>query len=319
MIDEFNETTCQICNENFKSNSTLNRHLKVHNITLHDYITEWKYHGDTPLCKCGCGKRTNWNAASHDYARYLSSHQAKGRKKSEDEKRRIGEKNRENMRRYMREHPEICAARNKQMLAGRTDETEKRRVETLHHTYATMTPEEKQKFSEHSKELWKSGIMAEARIKAAETFKQRSASGKYDFTERNQKLSDAIAKKYVDGSWHFAKGFYESTKTGKSCYYRSSWELRLMQELDSDPDVLEWESEFTSIPYNYNGAVHKYVPDFHVTKKNDEHILIEVKPQALRETVRNRAKREVAEKFCAERGWKYMERDYPVEQSSISS
>jgi hypothetical protein len=92
-----------------------------------------------------------------------------------------------------------------------------------------------------------------------------------------------------------------------------------MQELDSDPDVLEWESEFTSIPYNYNGAVHKYVPDFHVTKKNDEHVLIEVKPQALRETVRNRAKREVAEKFCAERGWKYMERDYPVEQSSISS
>lgn len=66
--------------------------------------------------------------------------------------------------------------------------------------------------------------------------------------------------------------------------YRSSWELKLMMRLDSNPNVLWWSSESTVIPYRspVDGKVHRYFVDFSVclnqvdgsTKK----MLIEVKP-----------------------------------------
>lgn len=169
-----------------------------------------------------------------------------------------------------------------------------------------MTPDDKQKFSDNAKKLWGSGIMEEAHQKASATFRERSANGEYDFTERNRKLSEAISQKYVDGSWEFAKGFHISPKTGKRSYFRSSWELQLMEELDADPEVTFWESEFTSLLYEHEGALHRYVPDFHVVR-GDKHQLIEVKPPNLRETPRNRAKRAAAIRHCEEQGWDYVE------------
>jgi hypothetical protein len=281
--------------------------VKVHGYTLESYVSRFKYNGVKPSCACTCGEEPAWNVASKDYAKFVHGHHAYGRKKSDDEKRRIGEKNAANMTRYMQENPEIASERGKQLLGGRTPEVEVRRIQATRNAYTSMSFEEKQKFSDVTKRRWQDGEMNEPRQRAAETFKQRSSDGEYDFTERNDKLSQIISQKYIDGDWKFTKGFHTSTKTGQDHYYRSSWELEYMRMLDLDTDVVIWESEFMSIPYQFEGATHRYVPDFHVTRTNDRHQLVEIKPQALREIERNVLKREVAQNFCQKNGWEYVE------------
>ena len=112
--------------------------------------------------------------------------------------------------------------------------------------------------------------------------------------------------------------------------YRSLWELKLMKYLDSHNDVLYWASEEFSIPYRspIDGRMHRYFPDFWVKKKNSqgiiETIVIEVKPKKqtvpttpksqvtkqylyeVKEWGRNQAKWEAANKYCKQKGWKFL-------------
>lgn len=170
-----------------------------------------------------------------------------------------------------------------------------------------MSPEDKQKFSEHAKELWQDGTLVEAHIKAAATFKQRFASGEYDFTDRNDKISAAITQKYLDGGFAWSKGQYISTKSGEVCNYRSSWELELMQILDANERIESWRYEPISIPYILAGKTRRYIPDFHVVTVLGEDLLVEVKPPTLLGTETNHSKREAAINFCTLNGWKYVE------------
>ena len=112
-------------------------------------------------------------------------------------------------------------------------------------------------------------------------------------------------------------------------YWRSSWELKLMLYLDEHKDVINWSSEELAIPYRspIDGRVHRYYPDFVVTKINSEGkretALIEVKPS--KQTVApkkqskitksyitevktwgvNEAKWKAALEFCKDRGWTF--------------
>ena len=108
--------------------------------------------------------------------------------------------------------------------------------------------------------------------------------------------------------------------------YRSSWELRLMCYLDSNPSIKKWSSEEISIAYIHNGSQHRYYPDFYVEKSDGEKLLIEVKPKYqtlppktpkdargkkrfLKESFvysKNRAKWEAAEKFCQRNNMKFV-------------
>ena len=112
--------------------------------------------------------------------------------------------------------------------------------------------------------------------------------------------------------------------------YRSGWELKFMLYLDSRPEVVEWSSEEIIIRYRspIDGKVHRYFPDFVVTKINKEGkketAIIEVKP--LKQTVPpkkvqgkpskrflmevktwgiNEAKWKAATEFCKDRGWSF--------------
>lgn len=260
---------------------------------------------ESRLCECGCGGKLY--EGPRGWKRFIHGHHAKGRRKSDDEKRRIGEANSKNMRRFYAEHPDKAREHVARMNAVILQPDRiKKRIQATRQAYASMTAADKQKFSDNARKLWGSGIMKAAHQKASATFRERSAGGQYDFTERNQKLSEAISRKYVDGSWKFAKGSYLSTKTGKQFYFRSSWERLLMEQLDADPEVTVWEAEFMSLPYEFDGAIHRYVPDFHVVR-GDKHQLIEVKPSTLCETSRNQAKRVAAQQHCLERGWEYIE------------
>lgn len=66
--------------------------------------------------------------------------------------------------------------------------------------------------------------------------------------------------------------------------YRSSWEKKVMIELDHNPNVYKWTSEETVIPYRspIDNRMHRYYVDFTVWYKNAKGeiltTLIEVKP-----------------------------------------
>lgn len=70
----------------------------------------------------------------------------------------------------------------------------------------------------------------------------------------------------------------------KRIIFRSSWEVRLFQWLDSTPAVLQWASEEFSIPYlsPIDNAVHQYFPDALVIYKdkfgNLKKEIVEIKP-----------------------------------------
>ena len=70
----------------------------------------------------------------------------------------------------------------------------------------------------------------------------------------------------------------------KNIIYRSSWECRVMNWLDKNPDILSWASEEVIVPYisPTDGKWHRYFPDFIAKiKQKDGTVMtyiIEVKP-----------------------------------------
>lgn len=111
--------------------------------------------------------------------------------------------------------------------------------------------------------------------------------------------------------------------------YRSSWELQYLMLLDNDPNVIQYSSEETVIPYlsPIDNKYHRYFMDFYVKKKTDKGIvefLVEIKPkkQTVPPVVQNKptkryikevqtwgvndAKWKAAEKFAKSRGWDFL-------------
>lgn len=232
-----------------------------------------------------------------------------GTARSQETCEKIGKKNAINMRRYMQEHPDIAMQRAHEMREKLTPEIKIQRIEASRLAIANETVIQRAARSDHAKRLWDEGILNEnIRQIAADTWKERHAAGEYDITFEigREKISKAITQKYIDGSFNWAQGTHDSTKTGKSSCYRSSWELELMNILDTDFDVLDWESEFTVIMYQFENRNRRYIPDFHVTRQDCEQ-LIEVKPTSLRTLPKNVAKHDAAVLYCNQRGWQYIE------------
>jgi hypothetical protein len=131
------------------------------------------------------------------------------------------------------------------------------------------------------------------------------------------------------------KGYFRPKNVSKykgeasNIIYRSRGELKLMMHLDDHPRVVTWGSEEVVIPYRspIDGKVHRYFPDFIVTKLNNEGkketVIIEVKPAAqtrppavqskvtrryITEVTTwgvNEAKWKAATEFCLNRGWQF--------------
>lgn len=110
--------------------------------------------------------------------------------------------------------------------------------------------------------------------------------------------------------------------------FRSDWERRFMEYLDTKANVIEWSSEELHIWYKspFDGRKHRYFPDFKVVLRMSDGTtktkLIEVKPKAqtkepkkkkvtrayVTEVVTwgvNQAKWAAAEEYCADKGWEF--------------
>lgn len=109
--------------------------------------------------------------------------------------------------------------------------------------------------------------------------------------------------------------------------YRSSYELKMMDYLDTCSDVLEWSSESVVIPYTspIDNKKRKYYVDFYAKILNKdgelEKYLFEVKPKKftkppkkrdtnayikeVKEFLKNQAKWESANNFCKKNNMKF--------------
>lgn len=110
--------------------------------------------------------------------------------------------------------------------------------------------------------------------------------------------------------------------------YRSTWEIKVMNYLDENPNVIWWGSEELPIPYisPVDKKRHRYFPDFIAKmRKADGTVMtyvIEVKPEKqtqpptqkrktktfLQEAITyevNKAKWYAAEEFCKDHGWQF--------------
>ena len=115
----------------------------------------------------------------------------------------------------------------------------------------------------------------------------------------------------------------------KNIIYRSSWEARVMNWLDGNPNIVSWASEEVVVPYisPVDGRWHRYFPDFLVKVKTQngatKTMMLEVKPKKQtqppekqkRVTKRyitevatwgvNQAKWKSAVEYCKDRGWEF--------------
>ena len=110
--------------------------------------------------------------------------------------------------------------------------------------------------------------------------------------------------------------------------YRSTWEIKVMNYLDENPNVIWWASEELPIPYYspVDKRKHRYFPDFIAQmRRSDGSIMtyvIEVKPERqtkpptqkrktktfLQEAITyevNKAKWIAATEFCKDHGWEF--------------
>lgn len=133
------------------------------------------------------------------------------------------------------------------------------------------------------------------------------------------------------------KGFYKPQNPDKykgnptNIEYRSGWELKLMQRMDADPNVIWWQSEETIIPYRspVDNRIHRYFVDITARcRTNDgrtKTFLIEVKPASqcqppplmegkktkkyISEVMRwgvNSAKWKAAREYCKDHGYEFI-------------
>ena len=80
-----------------------------------------------------------------------------------------------------------------------------------------------------------------------------------------------------------------------------------MDSLDSDTQIHEWVYEPVFVCYLHDLKVKKYIPDFLITLNTGRKILVEVKPERMRNVSSNVAKRDAVLQKCEEENWEYYE------------
>lgn len=272
---------CQFCQALKTNRKGLSYHISMkHKTKFIDYITQFEHGGMRPTCKCGCGKAVRFFGGK--FMDWFGHHFFAGRPKSPEQKIKISKFHKG------RKLPE---------------EHKKKIAKGVRHRLDT-DPDIRQRMSAATKGRKRT---LEQRKKMSVSRLAGFASGK--IVINREKISETMANMYVNDGFKWSKGKHESPKTGKTHWYRSSWEKTFMELLDADDRVVSWLSEWTKIPYTLDGKRRLYVPDFLVTNDSGQKFLIEVKPYELRDRPMNLAKKDVASDLCTQNQWMYKQWD----------
>lgn len=144
---------------------------------------------------------------------------------------------------------------------------------------------------------------------AADGRRKGSGNGMYGRTHTSksrEKMSETrtaniIAGVYDPSRWS-KKGEKFASKAGRLIPYRSLWELRAIEMLESDDTVTCFKFEPFRVVYYYNNNRRHYVPDFLVTYSDGRRLLIEVKPLCFVDAAINIAKFAAAREYCSMNG-----------------
>ena len=99
----------------------------------------------------------------------------------------------------------------------------------------------------------------------------------------------------------YQRGVYISPVAGE-CKYRSGWELKYMQYLDSNSNVRSWSYEKLIIEYISNkssGKIRKYYPDFLVEMQDSTKLVVEIKQKRKLDSLIVKKKIQAAEQWCS--------------------
>lgn len=146
----------------------------------------------------------------------------------------------------------------------------------------------------------------------AESWANPWAKGIVRPEEWNQKQRETVIKLMIAGEWMAGyptskKGFcYPSKSKKEKVYFRSSYEAIYCHHLDSNDSVDWFAFEPFRIPYEFEGKIRFYVPDFLIKWKDSETISMkEIKAEFLRDDDKNIAKKTAATLFAGQNGMDY--------------
>lgn len=253
-------------------------------------------------CECGCGQVVNLGR------RFIHNHHLKGKPSgmkgkchSKNTKRKISEalKGKRKSEEHRRKMSETLKGRNltsewKEKISNALRGKPSGRKGTHH------TEEVKRKISKALK----------GRKKEPRTFehcKKLSISnkGKKRTSIQREKMSQSQILAYKEGRHPGNRvgisGDFYSKKNKKKLHYRSLLEKGWYQVLEKLSKVEWYEVESLSIPYLWEGFVHRYLPDLLVKYTDGTMELIEIKPEYQWEDERNLAKWKAARKWCESR------------------
>jgi hypothetical protein len=98
----------------------------------------------------------------------------------------------------------------------------------------------------------------------------------------------------------YIKPIDETMNSGSEPFYRSSWELKMYQYVDTNPEIKSWSTEYVAIPY-YDPVQNKnrrYYPDIFVQFQDGRKLIIEIKPRSQYNNLTNQAKWEAAKLYA---------------------
>ena len=104
----------------------------------------------------------------------------------------------------------------------------------------------------------------------------------------------------------FKSGYFKNKFTNRKEFYRSSYELIRMNELNQDKNISFWTTKHgIKIPYYIDNIRHFYLPDFKIIQQNGK-ITIEETKGYIENLDTFKLKVKAAKKYCRNKNYKYV-------------
>ena len=150
----------------------------------------------------------------------------------------------------------------------------------------------------------------EAREKMKGNTNGKGNIGKHRSKDARENYSKAAAKRLIqnknNGKTSYGKiSYFYSKKNNKTFCCLSNGEKQCLQFLESNNDILKYNTNPLRILYTYQRRKHYYVPDVLVEYNNGKQILIEVKQENGLKDKQVQAKAKAAIQYCKENNMKY--------------